>query len=223
MTNKNENPSKQIHSHSDFVPNSQKIDIQKKLENFKVFRELEKKEFIEESNKRFENLRKTFEVEIKEIQIQQLEQEKSLQQKTIELKEKELVDFALILSTKNEEMTKINAEIISILEKQRPISALKKLLKNQEKQTSTKRDWSEFEKRFNKVHDDFLERLSLNFSKLSKRQLQICALLKTNLSSKEISDLLNISLRSVEQQRYKIRQKLNLTSEQNLTSFLVSI
>ncbi|MBK7410522.1 MAG: hypothetical protein IPJ40_22155 [Saprospirales bacterium] len=42
-----------------------------------------------------------------------------------------------------------------------------------------------------------------------------------NLTSKEIAQLLNLSIRGVENKRYRLRKKLNLTEETNLTEFMI--
>ena len=81
-------------------------------------------------------------------------------------------------------------------------------------------DWSRFEENFNVVYDDFMVRLTREFPLLKKSDRKLCAYLKMGLSSKEMASLLNMSVRSVETARYRLRKKLNLEAGDNLTDFI---
>jgi FixJ family two-component response regulator len=84
------------------------------------------------------------------------------------------------------------------------------------------KQWQVFETHFENVHEEFLKRLKDKFPELSPRELKLCAYLKLNISSKEISSLMNISTRGVEISRYRLRKKLNLDRNSNLTDFIMS-
>ena len=71
-------------------------------------------------------------------------------------------------------------------------------------------NWLVFEENFDKVHENFLQRLKGNHIDLTPKDLRLAAYLRMNLSSKEIAPLLNISIRSVEISRYRLRKKMNL-------------
>ncbi|MFM8449201.1 MAG: helix-turn-helix transcriptional regulator, partial [Haliscomenobacter sp.] len=71
------------------------------------------------------------------------------------------------------------------------------------------------------VHAHFLRRLKERFPQITPKDQKLCAYLRLNLSSKEIAPLLGISVRSVEVSRYRLRRKLDLESEDNLTEFLL--
>lgn len=81
-------------------------------------------------------------------------------------------------------------------------------------------DWQNFSHNFDVVYDDFLKRLEETYPKLTNNDLRICAYLKMGLNSKDIAPLLNISYRSVEMNRYRLRAKLGLERNTNLTHFL---
>ena len=74
---------------------------------------------------------------------------------------------------------------------------------------------------FDQVHNNFLSNIKAKFPELSSTDLKLCAYLRLNLSSKEIAQLMNISLKGVEISRYRIRKKLNLLPEVNLYDFLI--
>ncbi|MBK6995650.1 MAG: hypothetical protein IPH31_12245 [Lewinellaceae bacterium] len=83
-------------------------------------------------------------------------------------------------------------------------------------------DWEIFEESFNRVHDDFFKRLMHDFPDLTPGDLRLAGYLKMNLSSKEIAPLLNISIRGIENKRYRLRKKLGLSEEANLTEFIMA-
>lgn len=69
----------------------------------------------------------------------------------------------------------------------------------------------------------FYTRLTKKFQNLTKNEQRLAALIRLNLSSKEIADLLNISTKSVEMNRYRLRKKLQIDRETNLAAFLDKI
>jgi DNA-binding CsgD family transcriptional regulator len=71
------------------------------------------------------------------------------------------------------------------------------------------------------VYSDFLKRLGEQYTHLSPNDFRLCAYLRMNLSSKEIASLMNISIRGVEASRYRLRKRLDLDTETNLTEFLI--
>ena len=81
-------------------------------------------------------------------------------------------------------------------------------------------DWKKFEKNFDIVYDEYLTRLGNTFPELTVSDKKLCAYLKMDLSSKEIAPLMNLTYRSVEMTRYRLRKKLNRSREQNLIEFL---
>ncbi|HAP60188.1 MAG TPA: hypothetical protein DCR93_12075 [Cytophagales bacterium] len=82
-------------------------------------------------------------------------------------------------------------------------------------------DWSHFEMLFNETHDDYIQRLKTRFGSLTIRDLRLCSYLRLNLTSKEIAPLMGISYRAIEAMRYRVRKKLGLSSDDNLTAFLL--
>ena len=81
-------------------------------------------------------------------------------------------------------------------------------------------DWQKFEQNFDKVYEDYLKRLKKEFPKLTGGDMRLCAYLKMNLSSKDIASMMNVSVRSVEMARYRLRIKMGLSRETNLSEYL---
>ena len=81
-------------------------------------------------------------------------------------------------------------------------------------------DWQLSENYFNTIYDGLLDRLRANYPSLSQTDLRLCVYIKLNLSTKETAELMNISPRSVEMARYRLRKKLGLGSNDNIGSVL---
>ena len=81
--------------------------------------------------------------------------------------------------------------------------------------------WKLLEEAFNNVDQEFLSKLKTEFTELSPSELKLCVYLRLNLSTKEIATLLNITPKSVEIKRYRLRKKLNLGSEDRLQDFIL--
>jgi DNA-binding CsgD family transcriptional regulator len=73
------------------------------------------------------------------------------------------------------------------------------------------------------VNKHFYTRLKQNYPEISANDLKICALIKLNLSIKEMAAILNISPDSVKTARHRLRKKLQLSTEENLTDFILTI
>jgi len=84
-------------------------------------------------------------------------------------------------------------------------------------------DWEHFAVHFDKVHNDFFIALKKQHPNLTPNELKLCAYLRMNLSTKEMARLMNISVRGVEISRYRLRKKLQLSTETNLFTYLLDL
>ena len=89
------------------------------------------------------------------------------------------------------------------------------------KVSQSKEDWNTFMEYFQKNYHDYLDRLKSEFNDLTPYELRLCALLKINLSTKEIATLLNIAPASLRTSKYRLRKKLALEEKTNLSDFLL--
>jgi DNA-binding CsgD family transcriptional regulator len=76
---------------------------------------------------------------------------------------------------------------------------------------------------FERVHQDFLANLKKQFPSLSANDLRLCAYLRMNIATKEISKIMGISPASANKARYRLRKKLGLKKEEDLISFIMEI
>ncbi len=83
--------------------------------------------------------------------------------------------------------------------------------------------WDEFHNYFGKMHPAFMTTLAKQFPELTGNDRKICAMVRLNLSTKEIALILNRSVRTIESARYQVKKKLLLSEDQNLTSFLMAL
>ncbi|NDB02453.1 MAG: hypothetical protein EBY38_02115, partial [Flavobacteriaceae bacterium] len=84
-------------------------------------------------------------------------------------------------------------------------------------------DWEFFEQAFNHADKKFFKRIKEKHPALTPNDLRLCVYLRLNLSSKEIAPLLNISARSVEIKRYRLRKKLDLERDINLSEYVINL
>jgi len=81
--------------------------------------------------------------------------------------------------------------------------------------------WNEFEYRFQQVHEQFYNSLNEKFPDLSPSERRLCAFLKLNMTTKEISAITHQNAKSIDVARTRLRKKLDLTgTDQNLVTFL---
>lgn len=139
-------------------------------------------------------------------------------------KSKELANSTMDLIQKNEILLKIKEELQALrTTPQANFSGrhYQKITHLIDTHISSDHDWQVFEMNFSQVHEPFFKKLKTAFPNLTPGDLKLAAYLKMNLSSKEIAPLLNISIRSVENKRYRLRKKLQLDEEVNLTEFML--
>jgi len=98
---------------------------------------------------------------------------------------------------------------------------IKQAVKKIDSELNSKESWAIFEQYFDSIFDGLLDRLAAKYPQLTQSDLRLCAYLKLNLNNKEIAGLLNISYRSVEMAKYRLRKKLDLEPNTNF-SFLLS-
>ena len=109
------------------------------------------------------------------------------------------------------------------IENEKAVNEIKKMIKVLSEDDKMDKDWEHFAQHFDKVHSDFVVGLKEKHATLTANELKLCAYLRMNLSTKEIAQLMNISVRGVEISRYRLRKKLNLTTETSLFDYLIQL
>lgn len=137
----------------------------------------------------------------------------------LESKNRELATTAMSLINKNELLQGIKNDLLQLEEK----ASRKEVARVIDKNLSNNSDWEFFKEAFNNADKDFLNKMKSKHPELTANDLKFCAFLRLNLSSKEIAPLLNISVRSVEIKRYRLRKKMNLEHSMNLIDYILEI
>ena len=141
----------------------------------------------------------------------------------IKYKTEELANTTLSIIKKNE----LLLEIRKMLMQQRrnsssgQIPKFGSMVKLLDRNISNEDDWTIFEHNFEQAHEEFLKRIKEKIPDLTPGDLKLCAYLRMNLSSKKIALLLGISIRGVENHRYRLRKKIGLEHDSNLIEYMM--
>ncbi len=109
--------------------------------------------------------------------------------------------------------------LIKNTEDDKSLEALKKMIKTLGEEDKMDADWEHFTVHFDKAHNDFFVALKDKHNNLTPNELKLCAYLRMNLSTKEMAQLMNISVRGVEISRYRLRR--NYRFQQKSTCLLI--
>ncbi|MET7028186.1 helix-turn-helix and ligand-binding sensor domain-containing protein [Sediminicola luteus] len=174
--------------------------------------------------------RKQREALIRENEKKNKQKKLKAERKIVQIKNEKL---KLEIESKNRELA---VSTMSIIKKNEFLNAIKDQLKESENNAKIKAviktidhninnedDWKFFEDAFNNADKDFLKKVKTVHPDLTSNDLRLCAYLRLNLSSKEIAPLLNISVRSVEVKRYRLRKKMDLPHENSLTEYILGL
>jgi len=165
---------------------------------------------------KYESQEKLFQAE-----LQKAASENAKLEKEIEFKRKEQMNIAISIIQKNQFLEKLKAKIDEIVLK--PVATteefiqLKKLIIDN---LSIDKERERFNIFINELNTDFYLRLANRYPGLSENEQRLTALIRLNLSSKEIASILNISTKSVEVNRHRLRKKMHLKREENLTELI---
>ncbi len=135
-------------------------------------------------------------------------------------KSRELANTTLTLAKKNEMLLDLKEELSRLGQRGTPPADSHRLLHLIDRNLNSEEDWAIFESHFNEVHEAFLKRIRKTHPRLTAGDLQLAAFLRMDLSSKEIAPLMHISVRGVENKRYRLRKKLGLAGNDNLNQYL---
>lgn len=155
---------------------------------------------------------------------EKLELEKATLDQDIEYKKKELASKMIYVLEKNEFIVSVGKKLMDLkpdLSKEN--QGVVQQIINELKQNSSSKIWDEFEIRFKEVHSAFYDNLNNLYPDLTPNEIKICAFLRLNMSTKEISAITHQSIKSINMARFRLRKKLNIETEENLISYLIHL
>ena len=135
-------------------------------------------------------------------------------------KSKELAASTMSIIKKNELLARVKDQLMNSFE---DTDKILPIISTIERSLNQNDDWELFKEAFNNADQKFLKKLKKIHPNLSPNDIKLCAYLRLNLSSKEIAPLLNISARSVEIKRYRLRKKLGLVPDDNLAKYILEL
>lgn len=149
-------------------------------------------------------------------------EEKEKLEKELVVKNQELATYVMNLVNKNQLVNNVISKLESQMDKFTPENRkYVRAIASELSASLNKEIWKEFEVRFNQVHPDFQNKILKDYPTLTPNELKLCAFLRMNMASKEISQITYQSVQSIEKARSRLRKKLQLTNtDTSLVYFL---
>lgn len=138
-------------------------------------------------------------------------------------KKKELTTHAMHLAKKSEVLENVKQKAKELKKLENGERSYQQLIQTINFDQQDDKNWENFTQYFEQVHKDFSKTVQIKYPEVTKNELRLMALLKMNLSSKEIATILNISSDGVKKARQRLRKKMQLSPEESLESTVLSI
>ena len=143
----------------------------------------------------------------------------------LEFKKKELTAKVLQLAKKNEFLHELETEIAEL---QSSVDASvgkasSRISRMIQRDSVDDNEWDQFANEFSSVHQEFLDRLRERFGSFSKGEMRLIYLLRMNMTSKEIANILHISSEGIRKARYRLRKKMDLDPSEDLQGLILGM
>jgi len=155
------------------------------------------------------------------VKSDQLEKEKV--EAELEFKKKELVTHALHLAKKNEVLESIKQKALDQKKVSQDGASYQKLVNIINLDIHDDVSWETFTRQFQEVHTDFYSTVSKTYPNVTTGDMRLMSLIKMNLSSKEMANILNISIPGIKKARQRLRKKMELETKDSLEKAVLSI
>ena len=158
-----------------------------------------------------------------EQQIKLNEQEKQIVASELKKKESDLIKMSTFIVSKNDLLSSIVKDLeyhISLIDNKSDRKSLEPLKKRISNKIDDSADWDQFLAQFSTAYPDFIDCLTEKYPKLRSGDIKLCCYLKMNMNTKEIAKVSGLSVRAVENKRYRLRKKLELETDVSLDSYI---
>ena len=151
------------------------------------------------------------------------QQERQIAENELSNKQDELIKLSAHIVSKNDLLGSIEKDLeyyTSLIENKsdkRVMEPLKKVIQNKIDDSS---DWEQFQNQFSAAYPKFVESLSNGYPDLRTADIKLCCYLKMSMNTKEVAKVTGLSVRAVENKRYRLRKKLDLDTATSLDSFI---
>jgi ligand-binding sensor domain-containing protein len=153
-----------------------------------------------------------------EKEIIQLQNEKLVSEMVY--KNKKLADVSMHLVERTDALIKVKDELQRLHKKTGGNHDVQRVIQLVNEIENNNSNWEQFAAHFDEINNDFIKNLKTKFPGLTSTDLKVCTYLQLKLASKEIAQLMNISVRGVEISRYRLRKKLQLPAGKTINDFL---
>lgn len=150
-------------------------------------------------------------------------QSKNIAESNLKLKEIELTKLSTYIVEKNDLIVSFGNDLksqLSNIHDEEDKKGFKNLQAKLNSQIDHSEDWDRFQKQFSAIHPEFINQLKHKHPGLTQGDLKVCCYLIMNQSTKEIAQLMSLSIRTIDNRRYRLKKKMKLTSETNLLDYL---
>ncbi len=195
----------------------------KALEYFEKYHQLNEELLRQEADRRLQHIKLELEREQAEQREAMLKIENERIERELDLKTKHLATMAMSIVQHSNFLNSIGKEIGETAKKVAKThkQSLDELARRLKQQSQSEQEWKQFEKQLETLSPEVIANLAKRFPQLSPTELKVCALIKLGLGSKDMANLLCVSLRSIEAYRLQIRKKLRLKKDVNLGVFIL--
>lgn len=138
-------------------------------------------------------------------------------------KKKELTTHALHLAKKNEALLSLKEKAEALKISENNTNGYQQLIRTINFDLQDDNNWENFSKYFQEVHKDFNSIVKQKFTDITSNELRLMSLIKMNLSTKEIANILNISIPGVKKARQRLRKKMQLSTNDSLEDAIIAI
>ena len=138
-------------------------------------------------------------------------------------KKKELTTHALNLARKNETLENLKVKALELKKRETGVTGYNQLIRSINFNLQDDNNWENFSRYFEEVHKDFNRKVKTKYPEVTSNELRLLALLKMNLSSKEIASILSVSPEGIKKARYRLRKKLDIATEDSLQDLVLSL
>ena len=153
-----------------------------------------------------------------QAEMRSIELKNELIKSELHSREKRMNELLEVIKQKNKKLEELNSKLT---EKEKVEKA--DVLNSVTEAFASEQEWENFRISFEQIHSGFFDKILSIHSDLTAYELRLSALLRLNLSSKEIGNILNISASSVNTGRYRMRKKMGLTETDDLVRYLMTL
>ncbi|WP_127141839.1 tetratricopeptide repeat protein [Flagellimonas marinaquae] len=152
------------------------------------------------------------------------EKQEEIYKQEIAHKKKELTSQTLNLVQKNTFIQELMDNLENIKNSPEKFKMeFRRIVMLLKKENASDKDWEVFKTYFAEVHNDFDQKLKTIYQDISEKEIRLAAFLRMNLTTKEIAATLNVLPDSILKSKYRLKKKLGLDKDMDLSNFLGSL